>query len=328
MNLPLITIGIATYNSFGTVERSIYSALSQDWYPLEILVVDDCSKDNTLNLLKKLEEKHKEISVIQNSQNMGIGFVRNQIICEAKGEFLAFFDDDDISKNNRLKSQYQRIINYEKKEKTFVPVICHTNRKVIYPNGIIRIQSTMGTKLDSNIPKGIEVAKRILIGTHLSNGYGSCPTCSQMARLSTYKIVSGFDSKFRRGEDTDLIIRLAINGTHFIGIQEALVEQTMTNSSDKGVDIDFKYMFLLLKKHKTFIKKYGNYNFCFHWLIIKYLFSKRMHFKATVKLIVLLIKYPKETIKRFTLSLQNLQINNDFALFHKESNKKKNNMVT
>ena len=119
-----------------------------------------------------------------------------------------------------------------------------------------------------------------------------------------------------------LIIRLAINGTHFIGIQEALVEQTMTISSDKGVDIDFKYMFLLLKKHKTFIKKYGNYNFCFHWLIIKYLFSKRMHFKATVKLIVLLIKYPIETIKRFTLSLQNLQINNDFAFFHKESNKK------
>ena len=71
-----------------------------------------------------------------------------------------------------------------------------------------------------------------------------------MARLSTYKIVSGFDSKFKRGEDTDLIIRLAMIGSHFIGIKEALVEQTMTNSSDKSIDIDFKYMFLLLRKHK------------------------------------------------------------------------------
>ena len=92
------------------------------------------------------------------------------------------------------------------------------------------------------IPFGLSVAKRILLGKHLKDGYGACPTCSQMARLSTYKIVSGFDSKFRRGEDTDLIIRLAINGTHFIGIQEALVEQTMTISPDKSVDIDFKYI--------------------------------------------------------------------------------------
>jgi hypothetical protein len=175
----------------------------------------------------------------------------------------------------------------------------------------------MGTNLGSNIPKGIEVAKRILIGKHLRNGYGSCPTCSQMARLSTYKIVSGFDSKFKRGEDTDLIIRLAMIGTHFIGIKEALVEQTMTKSSDKSVDIDFKYTFLLLKKHKTFIKKYGNYNFCFQWLNVKYLFSKRMNFRAIANLTLLLFKYPKETIIRFTLSLQNFQTNKDFAFFHK-----------
>ena len=287
MNLPLITIGIATFNSFKTVERSIYSALSQDWKPIEIIIVDDCSTDNTFNLLKILEEKHEEIRVLKNSHNLGIGFVRNKIIEEAKGEFLAFFDDDDISKKNRLKSQYERIITYEKKNKILLPIICHTNRKVLYPNGKIRIQKTMGTKLGPRIPKGIEVAKRILIGKHLSNGYGSCPTCSQMARLSTYKSVSGFDSKFRRGEDTDLIIRLAMIGSHFIGIKEALVEQTMTNSSDKSIDIDFKYMFLLLRKHRKFIKEYGNYNFCIKWLNIKYLFSKRIYFKAIVKLTLL-----------------------------------------
>ena len=125
MNLPLITIGIATYNSFETVERSIYSTLSQDWYPFEIVIVDDCSTDNTLNLVKKLAEKHKEIRVINNSRNLGIGFVRNKIISEAKGEFLAFFDDDDISKNNRLKSQYRKSLIMKKNNKIFSPVILH-----------------------------------------------------------------------------------------------------------------------------------------------------------------------------------------------------------
>ena len=63
MKNPLITIGIATYNASESIERSIKSALSQKWEPLEIIIIDDCSKDNTYKKLKKLSSKHKEIRV-------------------------------------------------------------------------------------------------------------------------------------------------------------------------------------------------------------------------------------------------------------------------
>ena len=56
----------------------------------------------------------------------------------------------------------------------------------------------------------------------MKDGYGACPTCCQMARTSTYQTVNGFDSKFRRSEDTEFCIRLAMNGGHFVGIKNLL----------------------------------------------------------------------------------------------------------
>ena len=76
----------------------------------------------------------------------------------------------------------------------------------------------MGQKLEGVAPNGISVAKRILIGLPLKNGYGSMATCSQMARVQTYKDVGGFDDFFRRSEDTDLIISAALKGLILLGL--------------------------------------------------------------------------------------------------------------
>lgn len=319
MNLPLITIGIATYNAQNTVEEAIQSALNQSWKNIEIIAVDDCSSDRTLETLKNLAAQYKEIKVFKNEKNSGIGYVRNRIIENANGEFIVFFDDDDESLPDRLYLQYKRIINYEKEYNPLGPVICHSNRKVIYSKNKIRHYKTIGTKNSKIITQGLDVAKRILLGKPLNDGYGSCPTCSQMARKSTYIRINGFDSFFRRAEDTDLCIRLALIGTHFVGINKSLVIQKMTLASDKGLDIDFKYSILLLKKHKLFIDKNGNYDFCVKWLKIKYFFTKRDYFNFTIKLIYILFKYPIETIKRSLISLPFLRLNIDYGLFNRDS---------
>ena len=56
-----------------------------------------------------------------------------------------------------------------------------------------------------------------------------------MARLSIFHQFEGFDPAFRRGSDTDFVIRLAKGGGHFVGIAAPLVVQTMTKTSDKGL---------------------------------------------------------------------------------------------
>ena len=317
MKYPLITIGIATYNASNSIERAVNSALSQSWKPLEIIIVDDCSKDNTYKKLKKISSKHKEIRIYKNKKNLGVGYVRNLIIKKTRGEFLAFFDDDDESMPERLKWQYQRILEYEKNFKSSSLVVCHTSRKVIYPNGKIRIEGTLGSRMDSRSPFGLSVARRILLGEPLRDGYGACPTCCQMARTTTYIQAGGFDKRFRRSEDTDFCIRLAMKGAHFVGIKKHLVLQTMTKTSDKSIDIEFKYANLLLKKHKDFINKNGSYKFCVYWQKIKYGFFKRELKKIITIFLILIIFYPIKTLLRLFQSLKSIQINMDYLLFHK-----------
>ena len=317
MKYPLITIGIASFNALNSIERSINSALSQSWRPIEIIIVDDCSNDGTYEKLLKISSKHKEIKVFRNNKNHGIGFVRNLIIKKTTGEFLAFFDDDDVSLRERLESQYRRIIEYEKILNSSSLIICHSSRKVIYPSGKINIEKTLGTNVNQQSPFGISVAKRILLGKPLKDGYGACPTCSQMARISTYQAAGGFDNNFRRSEDTDLCITLAIKGAHFVGIKKPLVVQNMTKTSDKNIDVEFRYANLLLKKHKNFITKNGNYKFCLNWQKIKYNFYKREFKKFIVGFLALTIINPKETFVRLFQSLKTFQINIDYFLFHK-----------
>ena len=317
MYSPLITIGIATYNSVDSVHRCIKSALDQTLHPIEIVVVDDFSLDGTYEELTKLALNHKEIRIFRNDRNYGVGHVRNKIIKEAKGVFLAFFDDDDESLINRLELQYKRIIDYEKKCSQLSLIICHSSRRVNYPNGSSRNELTLGTRVNTKCPNGIMVAKKILLGEFLKDGYGACPTCSQMARLSTYQSIGGFDPNFRRSEDTDLNIRLALKGAHFVGIKEPLVSQNMTKTSDKNLDIEFRYTNQLLKKHKNFIDEYSSYSFCLSWLKIKYLFHKRNFFAFILSSIRLIIQYPRKSLNRFFLSLRSIKLNIDFALFHR-----------
>ena len=317
MDSSLITIGIATFNASNTIESSIKSALSQTWRPIEIVIIDDCSEDDTLEKIIKMSRIHKEIRIFKNKKNYGIGFVRNLIIKKTRGEFLAFFDDDDESIKERLEMQYKRIIEYEKQICKPSLIICHSSRKVIYPSGNIRIEKTLGSNFDTPSPFGFPVAKRILLGNPLKEGYGACPTCCQMARTSTYKSVNGFDPDFRRSEDTDFCIRLAMNGGHFVGISEPLIIQRMTKTLDKNLDIEFKFANLLLKKHKIFIQKNGNYDFCSNWQKIKFYFYKREFYKVSILLFILGIKYPKATLIRLFQSFRNIQINIDYSLFHK-----------
>ena len=228
MTYPRVTIGITTYNAQESIERCLVSALSQNWENLEIVIVDDCSLDQTLSIVGRISKNFPNIKTFKNSVNHGVAVSRNRILDEARGEFVVFFDDDDASLSDRITAQYDRIIEYERDFAFGAPVICHTARLVNYPSGQSRIEPTMGQMVGRPAPAGSAVARRILLGVPLEDGYGACPCCSQMARLSTYRLVGGFDPQLRRGEDTDFNIRLALAGGHFVGIGQPLVVQSMT----------------------------------------------------------------------------------------------------
>ena len=323
MNHPLVTIGFTTFNAVDSFRRAVDSALSQSWRPIEIIVVDDCSVDSTFELLQKLAYQNTVIRVFRNPTNSGVAFSRNQILEEAKGEFVVFFDDDDESLPDRIYEQYKRITEYEKQFANDAPVICHTARKLIYPSGEARLEQTMGQAVGKPVPSGPAVARRILLGEPLEDGYGACPTCSQMARLSTYNLIGGFDPSFRRGEDTDFNIRLAQAGGHFVGIAEPLVIQTMTKTSEKSLRDEYNYMLRILYKHREFIVQEGQFDFSLVWLDLKQAWLENHRLTLVKLLFRLSFAHPVLTMRRLMFSLPNIGLNRAFSRFHNDTHDSK-----
>lgn len=319
---PLITIGLSTYNAEHSVNAAIASALAQTWRPIEIVVVDDFSTDTTPLILQRLASMHPELRLFFNGANCGVAVTRNRIMDEARGEFLAFFDDDDESLPNRITEQYTRIVDYEKKYLNSELVVCHTSRHLIYPNGETRFEPTMGQNVEVLAPSGKAVAQMILMGKPLKYGNGSCPTCSQMARLSTYRSVGGFDPALRRGEDTDFNIRLAIAGGHFVGIGSPLVNQYMTKTSDKSLCEEHRNNVILLEKHRSIIEAEGQYVFCRGWLDVKFLWLDKKYSLFGYKLFTLFFHFPLITTKRLSRAVPNFGLNQAFSKFHRVSVKK------
>jgi glycosyltransferase involved in cell wall biosynthesis len=320
VNSPLVTIGLTAYNAADTIERALASALAQTWQPIEVVAVDDCSSDGTLEILKRLAEQHPELRVFRNPTNSGVAVSRNRILEEAKGEFVVFFDDDDESLPERIVRQHARLTQYESRFAAGAPVICHTARKLVYLHGEERIEPTMGQVEGTHAPAGTAVARRILLGTPLKDGYGACPTCSQMARLSTYQLLGGFDPDLRRGEDTDFTIRLAEKGGHFVGIAQPLVIQTMTKTSEKSLAEEYRNMLLLLEKHRTFMEQEGQYHFCRHWLAVKQAWLEGRRDVFAGRLLTLALGHPILTMRRLAMALPNVSLNRAFSRFHANPN--------
>lgn len=96
--LPKISVIITTYNRSEYLEkRAIPSCLNQEYENFEILIIDDCSKDNTKFIVNEIQKKYKnkDIRYLRLEKNKGLAFCRNFGVANAKGDFVVFLDDDD-----------------------------------------------------------------------------------------------------------------------------------------------------------------------------------------------------------------------------------------
>ena len=314
---PLVTCGITAFNAEKTIEAAIRSALQQSWRPIEIVVVDDASTDGTPEALAKLAADHDEVRVFRLITNGGVAATRNRILSEARGEFIAFFDDDDESLPERLTMQVERILAYERKFAEGAPVICHTARRVVYPDGVERIEGTIGQRLQVRAPAGRSVARKIMTGAKLEDGSGSCATCSQMARRSTYLNLGGFDTEFRRGEDTDLIMRAALSEAHFVGVSVPLVTQYMTRTSEKTLTDRYLYSVKFFEKHRSFLPSEREYIACRRWLDARYALMGGRYFAAGLIVGSIALRDPIGTARRLVASMRNVGTNLALERFYK-----------
>lgn len=113
MKQGLVSIIMPAYNSEKYIVESIESVISQTYKNWELIVVNDCSKDKTLEIIKKFSEKNDKIKIFNNEENKGVVFSRNLALKQSKGQYIAFLDSDDLWLEKKLEKQLELM----KKEK-------------------------------------------------------------------------------------------------------------------------------------------------------------------------------------------------------------------
>ena len=103
---------MCTYNGEKYIREQIDSIVSQSYPIYEFIIQDDCSTDNTLNIIQEYAKKYSYIKVYQNPCNIGFNQNFKQVILKAKGDFIAISDQDDIWYKEKLKKQIEVIGEY------------------------------------------------------------------------------------------------------------------------------------------------------------------------------------------------------------------------
>ncbi len=125
-NLISVSVIMPVYNAEKYIAQAIESVLCQN-ISLELLVIDDCSTDNTINVIKRYADE-KKVVLICNETNQGAAESRNRGIRCAKGKYIAFLDADDWWVKGKLEAQYQKL--QETKQ-----VLCCTGRELMNADG-------------------------------------------------------------------------------------------------------------------------------------------------------------------------------------------------
>ncbi|PAD35118.1 glycosyltransferase family 2 protein [Terribacillus saccharophilus] len=103
MKTPLVSVFIPLYNAEEYIEETIASILAQSYINLEIVIVNDGSKDRSREIVNSI--KDNRIRLMDNEKNMGLPYTRNVGLREAKGKYLAILDADDLAHKDRLRDQ-------------------------------------------------------------------------------------------------------------------------------------------------------------------------------------------------------------------------------
>jgi glycosyltransferase involved in cell wall biosynthesis len=136
----MITIVTSAYNAQSTIGRAIESVQSQSFKDWEMIIVNDCSTDNTAEIIKSYAEKDARIRIINHDINKGAGLARRTGISHIKGEYMTFLDSDDYLKPDCLEILHWHAINYD------VDIVSQ-GYIMIKPNGEIIQEKTPSSKV-------------------------------------------------------------------------------------------------------------------------------------------------------------------------------------
>tara|TARA_B100000767_G_C19736633_1_gene524232 strand:+ start:620 stop:1456 length:837 start_codon:yes stop_codon:yes gene_type:complete len=230
----LISVIITTKNRISKIERAINSVFNQSYKNIELIVVDDASSDGTPILIKS---KYPNITLHENQKSVGGSASRNIGIKLCKGPFVAFLDDDDYFRLDKLSVQLELFL----KNKQASLVVCNYY------------------SIENNNTKVSRYRKNINHKYYYKNIYGG--TSTYFTSLNLINKIGGFDEKLRSAQDWDFALKLSQIG-NVLQTREPLVYfenyDNLVRISNSSVntyfghrDIFIKYGYLMNKENKN-----------------------------------------------------------------------------
>lgn len=197
-----VSIIIPTYNRASILREALECVYAQDYEgPKEIIVIDDNSTDDTVEMI---ESNFPDVLLIQLDKNVGPSAARNIGIMKAKGSFISFLDSDDLWECNYLSSQLE-VLKKEREQQT----------KNVSVSSTIEWNTKTGKRSEYNQKPNLKSYKSPIHHLLSKGSFVFSPSSIVLPR-TFIDDVGIFDESLRFGEDTDLYIRLLLSGYDFL----------------------------------------------------------------------------------------------------------------
>ena len=195
---PVVTLIVASHNGERFLAETLESAFAQDFDSFEVVFVDDGSEDHTAEIAKSFPV------VYDHHSNRGLAAARNTGLARARGEFIAFLDDDDILPPTKLGVQV----------------------------GYLREHPEVGCVLGRQewiVEDGVEPPP--LTRDPVVGELGGIQFVTAMIRRGVLEELGGFDPSFRYAEDRDLFIRLRERGVEIAVLPDVVLHKRLHGSN-------------------------------------------------------------------------------------------------
>jgi glycosyltransferase involved in cell wall biosynthesis len=252
---PLISVVIPTHNRASILQRALDSVVAQSFQNYEVIVVDDCSTDNTVEFLRTYESP--QCRVIRNETNRGVSATRNNGAAAARGEFITFLDDDDALRPDALEALYERICAVPTVDFLWGGRFVHEMDAADRP---------IGTREEDWTAAPSTVRGPLFLQYVLHVATSSVFTI----RRRVFHATGGFDEKLRVSEDRDLFIALAKGGYLGVPVRRSIIDiyerfSSLSRSTGVrgGADLDL----LVISKHQEFLDRPQNRAFLDRYLV-------------------------------------------------------------
>lgn len=232
---PLVTIYMPTHNRSGLLSRAIESVQAQTYSNFELIIVDDCSTDDTEAVVQAYKDTDSRIKYIKNSDNFGACVSRNKAIRAAQGEFVTGLDDDDYFLPDRL-AVFLEHWHLFPDDKAF-----------IFANKIIL---TSDLEVISRAPWYIRRRKSITQGDLL---IGCAVGIAFFTTKESLSAIAGFDELIPMWQDLDCVYRLLELGKGYYFDNVSYVVDT-THDDGRISDANTSK---LIKVHEYFCQKHN-----------------------------------------------------------------------